>query len=512
MLLRRTCLLLVFAIVLTIALPINASAEIEDSADQSQVYIPALGKGKLPLCRFGVNNSIFGYDTTQLRSGWFVDYVATFNTNRIPYGVEYFPTIRLTQTGAKTFKYSIKPAWGETTEAELKAQIASRPGSHWLIGNEPDRYNRILAGQDDVEPQIYAIAYHHLYNLIKSEDPSAVVVAGNIVQPTVVRLKYLNAVLAAYQQEFGTSMPVDAWAVHAFILNEYSCDAVPSDVADPTSICWGAEIPPGVDDTTGMIISTDQNDDFELFKQNIYRFRQWMKDHGYGGLPLYVTEYGVLFGGPGSGWESEYPASRVTAFMDKTFDYMLNIKNKELGDPNDDYRMIQRFSWYSVRDTTFNGSLFEQNRTLSPLGQHYASATQAIKIRSDFHPADFTATVTASGIKLNATIANSGNSGPEQEVTVRFYRNNPEYNGVQIGSDHRISLTGCGDTAEVSEVWDQTVPGDYNLFVYVVPSVQETDISNNKLKTSITIPAASATKTLEGSGYQIASSSQPLIQ
>ena len=49
--------------------------------------------------------------------------------------------------------------------AALTNAIANNPGARWLIGNEPDRRTSI---QDNVEPHIYAGAYHELYYLIKA--------------------------------------------------------------------------------------------------------------------------------------------------------------------------------------------------------------------------------------------------------------------------------------------------------------------------------------------------------
>lgn len=46
-----------------------------------------------------------------------------------------------------------------------------------------------------MEPHIYAAAYHALYYLIKQADPTARVIAGTIVQPTPLRLRYLDMVL-----------------------------------------------------------------------------------------------------------------------------------------------------------------------------------------------------------------------------------------------------------------------------------------------------------------------------
>ena len=60
-------------------------------------------------------------------------------------------------------------------------------------------------------------------------------------------MMYLDLVLDSYRALYGTPMPVDIWGVHNFILNEVSCDYEPGN-------CWGAEIPPGIDEPYGEIL------------------------------------------------------------------------------------------------------------------------------------------------------------------------------------------------------------------------------------------------------------------
>ena len=266
-------------------------------------YLPLTTKGGLkPLCRFGINDTDTGlaFDAGALRIGWYVNYHASPSAS-VRNGAVFSPIIRLTQTGPNSYDYQPKGT-------ALDSAISQNPGADWLIGNEPDR----IISQDNIEPHLYARAYNELYNLIKAADPLAKIFAGNIVQPTDVRLKYLDMVLDSYQSQFGKKMPADGWGIHNFILNEVSCNY------DPTN-CWGAEIPPGVDDDFGEILQIQDNDDFDRFKARIVKFRQWMTDRGYDGLPLYISEYGVLM----PDWLG-FPPERVNAYMNSTFDYLLN--------------------------------------------------------------------------------------------------------------------------------------------------------------------------------------------
>jgi len=414
-----------------------------------------------PLCRFGVNapSSVAPYDVGPLRVGWYLTYGATASPAR-PGGIEYQPLITIQQTGPDSYTSS-------PSGTQLDAVIAANPGAVWYIGNEPDR--RVY--QNDAEPGVYARAYHDLYTHIKSLDPTARIFAGSIVQPTPLRLKYLDLILDAYSSLYQESMPVDGWSIHNFILNEASCDYFPA------SQCWGAEIPPGLDDKEGLRVDVQDNDNFTLFVQQIERFRQWMVDRGYGGLPVYLSEYGVLM--PANyGFNPDFTPARVNSFMDKTFDYLLNTTDPVRGDPNDGGRLIQRFSWFSTDDTQFNGRLFEPDtKQRTAIGDNYAAYTAPIAAQADFYPARIVSDppgpispVEPVTLTLKTTIANSGNTLAAYDVTVQFYDGDPNAGGQQIGADQTVAVAGCGDNATAEVSWANVLPGVHRVWVRVTPT------------------------------------------
>lgn len=197
----------------------------------------------VPLCRFGVGGpgNTPSYPIQPLRLGWYVDWTVNVNASPLT-GMDYLPMVRLVQTGSDSYSYS-------PDQSVLVTMATNRPGMTWLIGNEPDRRR----WQDDLEPHVYAKAYHDLYHLLKAADPTAQIAAGGIVQPTPVRLLYLDMILDNYRQRYGVPMPVDVWNIHAFILRERSCQYYPED-------CWGAEIPPGIDWPQGELYDIQDND------------------------------------------------------------------------------------------------------------------------------------------------------------------------------------------------------------------------------------------------------------
>ncbi len=444
-----------------------------------------------PLCRFGVNGSVSGYDVVPLRLGWYIDYFASANPVR-PNGAEHAPMVRIRQTGPNSYVYA-------PTANEIQQIAAGNPGADWFVANEPDR--KIY--QDALEPRVYARAYHDLYQKIKAADPTAHVFAGSIVQPTPLRLQYLDLVLQHYQQLYGQLMPVDGWAIHNFLLNEK--EGCPNDPNDPeTYTCWGAGIPPGIDATEGLRLRVADNDDIDLFQEQIERFRRWMAARGYRDFPLYVSEYGVLF------WMYEdlslgpivdedgntFSPERVNAFMSATFDYMLTAKDPDLGYPADGNRLVQRFSWYSVTDQAFNGFLFDvdKNRMRTAMGDNYAGYSASVADQVDLLPVRLAISPPApisSGegvsLTLSALVANSGNDLRPKAFAVQFYNGRPGQGGVPIGAAQGVSLSGCGDTRAAEVIWPDVQPGEYQVYAVVdvdgvVPEVTE---SNNLIRSTV---------------------------
>ncbi|MEZ4515808.1 MAG: CARDB domain-containing protein [Chloroflexota bacterium] len=317
-----------------------------------------------------------------------------------------------------------------------------------------------------------------MYHLIKAADPAAQIFAGTIVQPTELRLQYLDMILASYRQQFGEPMPVDGWSIHAFILNEVSC------AYDPGN-CWGAEIPPGIDAPYGEVLTIEDNDRIDLFIERIERFRYWMKDRGYANKPLYLTEYGILMP-PDYG----FGADRVNAFMNKTFDYLSTARQSGLGYAPDGDRLVQRWSWFSTATTSSNGWLFDPvTLQLTEIGQNFAAYTGNVPRVTDFFPVSLSSSPsspfslgTPVNLELHATIANDGNQQlPTGPVLVQFYNGDPAQGGTLIGQVNTEPLAGCGSTNTVSVSWEGVQPGVYQVFVVVDSGniIAEDDENNN---------------------------------
>jgi len=413
--------------------------------------------------RFGfcvAQGSIGDYAVEQLHAGWYVNFTHGLAPLR-PAGMEYAQTVR------------VKAGWYNpaTITTTLGPVVDANPGSLWLIGNEPDR----RGGQDDRLPAEYAVIYHDLYTFLKGRDPSCRVAIGGVVQPTPLRLKYLDMVLDAYRSRYGEMIPVDVWNVHGFILRE-----------DWT---WGAGIPPGVDDyqELGMLYEVQDNDSIEIFQRQIRAFRQWMADHGERDKPLIVSEYGVLMP-PIYGFDAE----RVRRFMLATFDFFLTTTDDELGYPADGNRLIQRWAWYSLDDYVydphagrgFNGNLFDPDtHAITPLGLAYGAytapdlAVSAVAFdppRPVSHGKPVTVTITAA-------VTNRGLS-PATGVIVRFTNGDLAHEGERLGPDQAVAAVLPGASQPIHMSWTIASSGVYTITAAADPdnSIQEADETNNR--------------------------------
>lgn len=299
-----------------------------------------------PLERFGFNvaigkgyGDITDFDVARLHACWYNNWYWRTTPPR-PFGVEFVQTV-LVGSGAWP------PNW-----AELRHAVDNNRSSTWLIGNEPDQ-----AFQDGIFPDEYARRYHQVYTLIKDRDPTAKLSAPGIVQPTPLRLQWLDMVLTAYQSTYGVEMPVDVWNIHNQILRE-----------DPNPAAGGCGIPPGVDAPHGELYSIYDNADPAIFRQHVLAFRRWMRDRGQRDKPLIISEYGVIM--PSSylgGGDPAYGDEVVKEYMRQTFDYLLSATDEELGYPADGNRLVQRWAWFSLNDKFWdtetyvgsNGALYD---------------------------------------------------------------------------------------------------------------------------------------------------------
>ena len=293
--------------------------------------------------RFGISvpaRSPLDYDLAALGVGWVMNWNA-YAAPPVPPGVEFVQTVRV-KGGV------LDPAAGTLT-----AVAAANPGALWLIGNEPD-----VRWQDNVTPETYARLYHEAYSAIRAGDAGANIAPGGIAQPTPLRLRYLERVLATYQAEFGgAALPAQAWHIHNYMLHEERDS-------------WGVDIPPGLPDDQGQLYGVEDSGNLEIFRAQIISFRAWMAAQGYRALPLVVSEFGIPMPE-----EYGFPPERMETYLRETWHFFATATDPALGNPQDGGRLVQRWCWFSLADPHYStGNLVDLDTgAWTPLGRVWLS-------------------------------------------------------------------------------------------------------------------------------------------
>ncbi len=153
---------------------------------------------------------------------------------------------------------------------ELAARARANPGATWLIGNEPN-----VPGQDDLQPAAYADFLWKVSTALKEADPTALLVGPNVLNWEVTCTNcsgyakgrgWSEAFLTSYRERYG-ALPLDVWGIHAYSLDWDHLPLV--DAASDQAQLNGA--------------------------------REWLNAKGLR-LPLWLTEFGVIWGFDGIRW------------------------------------------------------------------------------------------------------------------------------------------------------------------------------------------------------------------
>jgi hypothetical protein len=448
-----------------------------------------------PNCRLGVGlpgRSLATYNYTPTRFGWYLDWHVSSSP---PPAMEYYRTLRVSQDkNGSTYlpSYHITPAL-DFSAAGLGPVVQAHPGQVWMIGNEPDRPD----SQDDVMPDMYAQIYHEVYWFIKGIDPTAQVATGAVVQPTPLRLQYLDMVLQAYRAKYGTMMPVDVWNTHSYMIPERKGEA-------------GADIPPGITATAGMQYTPVQHLDINVYAGQIKALRSWMKERGYQNIPLISTEYGALY----PLWYLDdfgLTQTSINNYIGAVINHVNTQKDLSIGYPADDYRLIQRVAIYSLDDDTvlltnppdptyfrWGSFLFRSSPpyTRTATGDGFVAIAQSLAPSVDWlisQPRALPASLIVSPTEtvsptVQVMVSNAGNAQASAGAVITFTDVTSDLNAL-IGIVSVPPLGGCGSTQAADVVWPALAPGAHRMRIEVGSSdgVNEPSWVNNVLTTTVVV-------------------------
>jgi hypothetical protein len=427
-------------------------------------------------CHFGINNVykfIDDYDMTILGADSYINW----DIKNDPIEPENYQHVKVIRVWGNDDEFEI-------TKSNLPDQLDIYPGSIWIIGNEPDT---TYEDQDNLTAETYALRFVELSSIIRNHDPSALIGFAPIVQPSPVRIYYLELVIAEMEKlldgtEFSISDTFDIWTIHAFLLNE-----MPNE--------WGTGLPQGI--TMEMLDENHQPLDLDyrtdthsitLFKQLIINFRQWIFHVGLGDKPLWIAEYGSLMP------YYYVPENETIEFMIETFDFLLSYKDTTYGFLPDNYRLVQKWYWFSLNHSIYDkgGSLYnldinsETNTGLS-FRQYEPNSEFVDQKNPDFEPISIEeiSPLRYSEIEGNVDylikirVRNHVSSDHISNYVLHLYDENDNKISSNIGYTVR-----CGGDGFTNLIFSNITPGSIKSnFKFVVKSNSSEDInpSNDEL-------------------------------
>jgi len=196
----------------------------------------------------------------------------------------------------------------------IRAAMQASGAAWWSLGNEPNDPN-----QDNVSPEEYAELYHTFEGWATEARRCQILPAGI----ANADWNWAEAFREAYRQKYGRYPRVDGWNIHNYILEE---GLNPYDVAE--------------------------------FQRRILAFHRWMETIGDGQKPLFLTEFGVLYGN-GCCNRPVDPPDQIQSFMRDTVRWLATSD------------LVACWAWFATDAVPYNGSLLDQSGQPNPLGTIY---------------------------------------------------------------------------------------------------------------------------------------------
>jgi len=204
-------------------------------------------------------------------------------------------------------------------QGAIPSAMRASGSAWWSLGNEPnDPY------QDNVSPEEYAELYHTFETWAQSARRCHILPAGI----ANADWQWAEAFREAFREKYGRYPRVDGWNIHNYILE------------------------PGLDPY-----------DVGEFQRRILAFHRWMESIGDGQKPLFLTEFGVLYGDGCCGRPVD-PPEKIQSFMRRATRWLI------------DSEIVTCWAWFSTYFDLYNGDLMTKEGDLTDLGVTYRELVQ----------------------------------------------------------------------------------------------------------------------------------------
>ena len=215
--------------------------------------------------------------------------------------------------------YVIRCGQVEKDQGAIPATMRASGSAWWSLGNEPNDPH-----QDNVSPEKYAELYYIFEGWASGARRCHILPAGI----ANADWEWAQAFREAFLERYGRYPRVDGWNIHNYILE------------------------PGLDPY-----------DVSEFQRRILAFSRWVGVIGDQGKPLFLTEFGVLYGDGCCGRPVD-PPEKIQAFMWDTTRWLL------------DTDVVTCWAWFATYCELYNGDLMTKDGQLNDLGEIYRELVQ----------------------------------------------------------------------------------------------------------------------------------------
>jgi len=205
-------------------------------------------------------------------------------------------------------------------QGAIPSAMRASGSAWWSLGNEPNDPH-----QDNVTPEEYAELYHTFEGWAQSARRCHILPAGI----ANADWKWAEAFRQAFHEKYARYPRVDGWNIHNYILE------------------------PGLDPY-----------DIGEFQRRILAFHRWMEAIGDGHKPLFLTEFGVLYGDGCCGRPLD-PPEKIQSFMREAVHWLL------------DSDVVTCWAWFATYSELYNGDLMTNEGQLNDLGMTYRELVHA---------------------------------------------------------------------------------------------------------------------------------------
>jgi hypothetical protein len=207
----------------------------------------------------------------------------------------------------------------ERDQGAILSAMQASGTAWWSLGNEPNDPH-----QDNVSPEDYAELYH-VFEGWASSAPGCHILPAGIANAD---WEWAEAFREASHERYGRYPRVDGWNIHNYIL-EAGLD--PYDVGE--------------------------------FQRRILAFHRWIEAIGDERKPLFLTEYGVLYG-DGCCDRPVDPPEKMRSFMRDSTRWLR------------DTDIVTCWAWFATYCELYNGDLLTREGRLTDVGRTYRELVQ----------------------------------------------------------------------------------------------------------------------------------------